>query len=548
MIPFASQRGLGQDLATHLLNAQDNERAELVDVRGAVARDLHGAFAEWEAQAHALTKCRNYLYSLSINPDPAQGPLTRAQYEDYIARVEDKLGLTGQPRAVVFHEKYGREHCHVVWSRIDTDNEKAVRLAFDKDKLMTVTREFARDHGLHLPDGYERDKSAQEKAGQVSLYDMHQQRATGLTREERIAQVTQAWHASDSAKAFVQALAERGYILATGKRPYVLVDLYGEMNALPKLIADKSVRTADIREFLGAAIPPESLPSVEEARKRAAAHRKHIEAHLENERRESAVDELETRQKVRREALDKDQAALRQRQHREREDLAVDHKGERATLRDAHLAQTRHIRQEREQNKSRGLAAFLGRVTGVAAIRKQLQKFQDRQRVRAFVAQRDQLKDRQHEKQLELRQRQEMQRLEMARKVRALEAVAKRERAALEQALVAEARFAQRGGENRIPAVPFDLSKERSITLAKDLDQRDRHALEREMEEEFTAGATGKTRPAGIDLVDAFFRAAQDDQNEEKQGSSEGPKPAAEDKIKRYGPKRGKENEIDRGR
>ena len=26
---------------------------------------------------------------------------------------------------------------------------------------------------------------------------------------------------------FVQALAERGYILATGKRPYVLVDLYG---------------------------------------------------------------------------------------------------------------------------------------------------------------------------------------------------------------------------------------------------------------------------------------------------------------------------------
>ncbi|MGU9851121.1 hypothetical protein ACU680_10020 [Pseudomonas koreensis] len=43
MIPFASQRGSGQDLATHLLNAYD-ELAEVADLRGAVAHDLHGAF------------------------------------------------------------------------------------------------------------------------------------------------------------------------------------------------------------------------------------------------------------------------------------------------------------------------------------------------------------------------------------------------------------------------------------------------------------------------------------------------------------------------
>ena len=86
MIPFGSQRALGQDLATHLLNAQDNERLEVAQVRGAVARDLHGAFAEWEAQAHTLTRCTNYLYSLSINPDQRQGRLTREQYLDYIDR------------------------------------------------------------------------------------------------------------------------------------------------------------------------------------------------------------------------------------------------------------------------------------------------------------------------------------------------------------------------------------------------------------------------------------------------------------------------------
>ncbi len=161
MIPFGSQRALGQDLATHLLNAQDNERMEVAQVRGSVARDLHGAFAEWEAQAHTLTRCTNYLYSLSINPDQRQGRLTREQYLEYIDRTEQRLGLSGQPRAVVFHVKKDRqgtprEHCHVVWSRIDVERGKARHVAFDHEKLMIVTREFARDHGLKLPDGYGR--------------------------------------------------------------------------------------------------------------------------------------------------------------------------------------------------------------------------------------------------------------------------------------------------------------------------------------------------------------------------------------------------------
>jgi hypothetical protein len=105
VIPFGSQRAEGQDLATHLLNAQDNERLEVVQVRGSVARDLHGAFAEWEALAHNLTRSTNYLYSLSINPDQRQGRLTKEQYIDYIDRAEQRLGFSGQPRAIVFHVK-----------------------------------------------------------------------------------------------------------------------------------------------------------------------------------------------------------------------------------------------------------------------------------------------------------------------------------------------------------------------------------------------------------------------------------------------------------
>jgi hypothetical protein len=45
------QRSHGDDLATHLMNALDNEEVEIAEVFGAVAEDLHGPFAEFEAIA-----------------------------------------------------------------------------------------------------------------------------------------------------------------------------------------------------------------------------------------------------------------------------------------------------------------------------------------------------------------------------------------------------------------------------------------------------------------------------------------------------------------
>src|SRR5438093_8602927 len=114
MILKGNQRGGGQQLAVHLMNSFDNERVELADLRGSVAQDLSGAFTEWQADASG-TKCDKYLYSLSLNPDQDQRHLTREEYLDLLDRTERSLKLVGQPRAVVFHTKEGREHCHAVW-------------------------------------------------------------------------------------------------------------------------------------------------------------------------------------------------------------------------------------------------------------------------------------------------------------------------------------------------------------------------------------------------------------------------------------------------
>ena len=330
-------------------------------------------------------------------------------------------------------------------------------MAFDHDKLMMVTREFARDHGLELPDGYFKEKGA-EKTRQETVYDMAKKRASGLSKEDHIEDVTDAWRASDNARAFVQALAEKGYMLATGKRPYVLVDFYGGMHALPRLIADKSVRTKDIRDFLEKDYPPESLPSVDEAKALIAEHRKSIEAHLKFEQRAEAIDQLKRSQAERRQSQEKELAELKQRQHRERLQLAALQRADRDALRGDYLATARRIKQERYANRPTGLAAFLGRVTGVALIRKKLHQHQDKKRLHAFLEERASLKETQRQERTELQRRQDMQGLDIQRKIRALEQVERKEMKSLEEALKQEARIHARGGRDRMPSLDLDLT------------------------------------------------------------------------------------------
>lgn len=382
MIPFGSQRGGGSELATHLSNTEDNEYVEVAEIRGAIADDLHGAYAEWEAQAHAMTKAKNYLYSLSINPDPAQGRLCREQYEDYIERTEASLGLAGQPRSVVYHIKENkdgelREHCHVVWSRIDAQECRAIPIAYDKFKLMAVTRGFAHDHGLSLPHGY---ATGRAKAAQLSVYERAQQDHSGITREERKELVTDLWRRSDSAKAFVAGLEENGYLLATGRRPYVLIDLYGNMNALPKLIDDRAVKTKDVRAFLEKDFPTESLPSVEEAKTLAKAHLqerkllKQSEAHAE-EREFLLRSQEKRREELRLEAEREKVLAVK-----ERDDLKVRQTQEIADKRRAQEQENYRIEFQRAQNAPTGLKGFLAKVSGISFVQTQLHKLEDQKR------------------------------------------------------------------------------------------------------------------------------------------------------------------------
>lgn len=140
MILMGSSRAHGANLATHLMRTDENEHIVVHKLRGFVADNLHDAFKEAEAISRA-TKCQKYLFSLSLNP-PTEASPSVEDFTKAADRIEEKLGLVGQPRAVVFHEKESRRHAHVVWSRIDAETMTAREMDFFKLKLQDVCREL----------------------------------------------------------------------------------------------------------------------------------------------------------------------------------------------------------------------------------------------------------------------------------------------------------------------------------------------------------------------------------------------------------------------
>jgi hypothetical protein len=137
MILKGSQRGGARQLGDHLLKTTENEHVEVQEVRGFMASDLLGALREAEVISRG-TRCKQFLFSVSLNP-PQTDDVRIEAFEEALAAIEEKNGLTGQPRVVVFHEKEGRRHCHAVWSRIDPETMTARPLPFFKNRLREVS-------------------------------------------------------------------------------------------------------------------------------------------------------------------------------------------------------------------------------------------------------------------------------------------------------------------------------------------------------------------------------------------------------------------------
>lgn len=253
MILKGSQRAGGAQLASHLLNDRDNDHVRVGELRGFASDDLHGAFKETQAIASG-TRCKQYLFSLSLNP-PKGAKVSEADFERAADAAEQALGLEGQPRAIVYHEKEGRRHAHVVWSRIDAHEMRAVNLAHFKNKLTALSRDLYLDHGWQLPEGLRPD--GHRNPLNFSLEEWQRAKRQGVDPREIKTIFRDAWNRSDSQRAFAHALSEYGYFLARGdRRGFVAVDLQGEVYSVARCVG---VKSKDVAIKLGA---PDELPSV----------------------------------------------------------------------------------------------------------------------------------------------------------------------------------------------------------------------------------------------------------------------------------------------
>lgn len=240
MILHGNQRGNARELAIHLLK-DENDHVEIHELRGFIANDPPSALKEIETLSRA-TKARQYLYSLSLNP-PANENVSTETFEQTIERVEDKLGLNEQSRAIIFHEKRSRDeqgqpiierrHCHVVWSRINTDEMKAIPLPYTKNKLMEISKSLYIEQGWDMPKGMI-DKTQRDKTN-FTLSEWQQAKRTNQDPKAIKTAFQDAWATSNNQQRFQEELKQRGYTLAKGdRRDFIALDYRCEVYAINK--------------------------------------------------------------------------------------------------------------------------------------------------------------------------------------------------------------------------------------------------------------------------------------------------------------------------
>ena len=240
----------------------------VVGFKGFAHESVDDAFRDMEAVAKN-TRCKNFFYHAAMNPREDER-LSDEQWDQAVGTLEKHLGLEGQARIVLEHEKEGRTHRHVIWSRIDVDTMTARSDSLTYKKHEAAAREIERDCGLRPVDSVlVKDRDTPRPERRAKDFEGFRAVRTGLKPDQVKDEVTALWERTDSGAAFQAALGERGYILCRGdRRDFCIVDPAGDEHSLARRIS--GVKAAELRARMSD-IDRDALPTVAEGRKLADA-------------------------------------------------------------------------------------------------------------------------------------------------------------------------------------------------------------------------------------------------------------------------------------
>lgn len=292
---------------------EENERAELKQIRGLKADNLEDALLEIQREAAVRPRLKNFMYHADFNPRPNE-PFTEEDWERAFEIFEKQRGIPeGTPRVVYEHEKEGRVHRHVIWARLNPETMRAFPDGLDWKVAHIAAREIEKELGLQKTIGpLDREPGSPRPPRAPEPWEMYRAMKTGIDPRDIAAEVTELYRQSQNGQAFQAALELHGYELVTGRRGLLILDSAGKEHSLAKRI--EGVNTAELNTFMRD-VDRTTLPTVEQAKEHYQQRK--IDA-LEADRA-TVRDEIEWEEKLAKAAIAKEE---KERQFAEPQDRA----------------------------------------------------------------------------------------------------------------------------------------------------------------------------------------------------------------------------------
>jgi hypothetical protein len=255
-------RSAGRWWTRHLQNSETNGRVQLVEIAGLSAETVPGMFCEMRALAQG-TKCKNYFYQANINPR-ANEHLTPAQWRAAVETLGRNLGFEGQPYFVIEHEKEGRTHRHIIWSRIDQETMTAISDSLTARIHEQTSRQLEATFGLEAGKSIlVPNREFERPQRRAAKHERFRGAQIGVDPHAIAKELKAMREHRDSGQSFRAAIEAAGYVLARGdRRDFVVVDRTGGDYSLARQLGMKAV---ELRAFMKD-VEAASLPSVADAK------------------------------------------------------------------------------------------------------------------------------------------------------------------------------------------------------------------------------------------------------------------------------------------
>jgi len=244
MIIKGIEHNSGRNLARYLLTAKENETCRLWELRDSASDALGKSLTDWEMIGRCKTKGSKILYHAHIRLCDGER-INEGQWHETIGKLEQSLGFTNCPRAVVSHEHAQKGlHVHVVWSRYDPEQNRLVKLGNDHQQHHRIAREAEKQYKLRP--AVEPTKENKPRNRRLSDRDVHAIKERGGNRDQLTKIVRAAWaatHSGEEMRAMLQTLKVE---LAPGDRRDWVVQYKGLKLNPVRLLPE--VKAATFRE------------------------------------------------------------------------------------------------------------------------------------------------------------------------------------------------------------------------------------------------------------------------------------------------------------